>query len=199
MCLCAYPRVPCSVSTWCCVHGFQALIHVLPKKKGRCVVRVFSRRSGAKVNPYPNLNAPPGHLPMRFDERETTHPVLPELDLAVVREKIKKTPTLHLWEYRHNDHTVTCFCPQRPVAVLCAQVWESVKTWPPFAVWVQVSMAGSNGLEHCSPKLKRVQSLISALSQATRICCFLVICFADAVALDLAALSAFGCLCPSAG
>ena len=100
-CVCAHTRAcpapcPCSVSTWCCVHGFQALIHVLPKKKGRCVVRVFSRRSGAKVNPYPNLNAPPGHLPMRFDERETTHPVLPELDLAVVREKKKKTPTLHL-------------------------------------------------------------------------------------------------------
>ena len=27
---------------------------------------------------------------MRFDERETTHPVLPELDLAVVREKKKE-------------------------------------------------------------------------------------------------------------
>ena len=72
-------------------------------------------------------------------------------------------------------------------------------TTPVLDVWEQESVAASNGRVHCSPKLNRVHNFVSAWSQAARIICFLVICFAVAVGLDFAALSVLGCLCPSAG
>ena len=103
------PYCPCSVGTWCRVHGFQAPICVLPEKEWRCVVPCFSRRLGAKGDPVLNFRTRPAlDIEMRFDERESDPPC-----------------TYRAWLWRLADHgwkqkAPTCpgapIFPKKPVA-----------------------------------------------------------------------------------